>query len=501
MRKPRTAVACLTLAIAAQGCVIPAAAVPLWCTPVHVVQAAGTGYSTRDAATDPTALYTDAWNPGDSLTTAFTVHRVSTYSVAYPASLGRLNVFTRTPMGRETTTYGESVAAGVNSAVDHLTRRARTCPGTVFVLIGYSQGASIIGDVAARIGAGQVAGVSADDVAAVVLIADPGRSPLPDPATPPPVATSRLYGPIPPGTPASGGEILNGGGSGELPDRVGLTGSRPTSLLPLYGKVLSLCHASDMACSIPQEPLIRGLADYANRVEINGPVDAVSAGKISALLDAVGRGVPAQQAIAESGVSVLQLPALAAAALEAIGYSRIVTAATRPELPLPQLLALVAAAAAPNLAYTGTSPRLFGPALDDLAARVEPIDATAGALLQLVAAVYHALTTLETVYALGATPRHLLQEAARDAARRILAAIIDATGTRPAVEDPANAQLVEAFTIAGDFGNTHISYFDGAGYAIDGLHGDEFAERWLETIIGNVLTRADSPTGSPIGSP
>ncbi|GAA1614236.1 cutinase family protein [Actinoplanes couchii] len=80
--------------------------------------------------------------------------------------------------------YAPSVAAGIEAATKQLTDEATDCPNTKIVMMGYSQGAHVIGDVLA--GTGRAAGftrsapVSADisdKVVAVVLMGDPRHVP------------------------------------------------------------------------------------------------------------------------------------------------------------------------------------------------------------------------------------------------------------------------------------------------------------------------------------
>ncbi|AEV84107.1 hypothetical protein ACWT_3084 [Actinoplanes sp. SE50] len=76
--------------------------------------------------------------------------------------------------------YPPSVAAGTRALTAQVTAEAGNCPGTRIVLMGYSQGAHVIGDVLA--GTGRVAGFTpnaalskktTDHVAAVILMGDP----------------------------------------------------------------------------------------------------------------------------------------------------------------------------------------------------------------------------------------------------------------------------------------------------------------------------------------
>lgn len=76
--------------------------------------------------------------------------------------------------------YAPSVAAGTEALTTQLTDEATNCPDTKIVVMGYSQGAHVIGDVLA--GTGRVAGFTqsaaistdvSDKVVAVILMGDP----------------------------------------------------------------------------------------------------------------------------------------------------------------------------------------------------------------------------------------------------------------------------------------------------------------------------------------
>jgi hypothetical protein len=76
--------------------------------------------------------------------------------------------------------YRASVAAGVTEMTSYVTERAVTCPGELFVLGGYSQGAQVAGEALFALDA-----ATRDRVAFVALFSDPklylpeGRGPLP----------------------------------------------------------------------------------------------------------------------------------------------------------------------------------------------------------------------------------------------------------------------------------------------------------------------------------
>jgi hypothetical protein len=71
--------------------------------------------------------------------------------------------------------YTSSVRQGVTRLAADLQRTARACADTRFVLMGYSQGADVVGDAIAGSGRGApaVSGALVDRIAAVLLFGDP----------------------------------------------------------------------------------------------------------------------------------------------------------------------------------------------------------------------------------------------------------------------------------------------------------------------------------------
>lgn len=242
----------------------PAANAQGQCTPIHVVTTLGTGGSWSDKSTDPVEGVAPNYNITQELKDQFGANQVSGWNTNYPASVGAVSMFwglLGMPGGKEQVSFGKSIQAGVQKTDAHISQYKSACPNSKFVIIGYSQGASVAGDVARDISAGKVAGVSPDDVTNVLLIADPGRSSNSAyesyTGTP-----SKLYGSIPPGVMGKNFEIISPGSDARA-DRIGWTGERPGRFEGMYGKVLSLCAEDDLACSAPPNSFLRSLADYA----------------------------------------------------------------------------------------------------------------------------------------------------------------------------------------------------------------------------------------------
>ena len=474
------------------------------CTPVHVVQAAGSGFS---HSWDPSAresLFDDHSSPAADLTEHFGARTVRTYQVRYPASLGRFSALGSASggiEGTETATYGESVTLGADDAAREIRTVARNCPRTRFILIGYSQGAHLIGDVAAEIGHGKVAGVGPDQVAAVVLFADPGRSGVEKQR---PLGDAKLYAPAPKGQVARGGELVNGGGSGVVPGRVGLAGERALSFAGLEGKVLSLCNAADMACSTDPDSALRDLADVAMREEVVGPPNAATGMHVLEFSRLMDSGAPFQQAVRESGLSLLDAPTAALIIGEIGLFAQAADRATRAEqaaTPAEQLAAVTLMSALPNLAKEGVTWTYLLPALEGLRGAM-PEESEAAGWYDVALEAMRATQATERFYlqlaSSGVVPRvPTLTEHRQAATHAAVSALMDqvagAAGLDAAMRNPANANLLASAAQAGDFGPRHMSYYklgytdSPGGFNIDGQRGYDYVLDWLDDVVRGVL--------------
>ncbi len=144
---------------------------PEWCPAVEVISVPGTGESRVDddpvtPNTLPQAMLTNVTAP---LQQTYAPDDVKVWTAPYPAQIKAFN----TP---ELLTYADSLAAGRDVVSAELTQMHSDCPLTQFVMMGFSQGAAIAGDLAEAIGAGN-GPVPAENVAGVALIGDPRRSP------------------------------------------------------------------------------------------------------------------------------------------------------------------------------------------------------------------------------------------------------------------------------------------------------------------------------------
>ncbi len=177
----------------------------------------------------PIALLLNVTRP---ITEQFGPDRVEVYTVPYTAQF-------HNPLSADKQmSYNDSRAEGTSAAVRALTAMNDRCPLTSYVLVGFSQGAVIAGDLASDIGNGR-GPVDEDLVLGVTLIADGRRQP----------GVGRDIGPSPPG---QGAEIT----LQEVPtlSALGLTmtGQRPGGFGALNNRTNQICAPGDLICAAPQ---------------------------------------------------------------------------------------------------------------------------------------------------------------------------------------------------------------------------------------------------------
>jgi hypothetical protein len=178
----------------------------------------------------PIALLLNVTNP---IRGQFGNDRLEVYTVPYTAQF-------HNPLSADgQMNYNDSRAEGTRNAVKAMTDMNNRCPLTSYVIVGFSQGAVIAGDMASDIGNGR-GPVDADLVLGVTLIADGRRQ----------TGVGQDIGPNPVG---QGAEItLN-----EVPmlSSMGLTmtGPRPDGFGVLNDRVNEICATGDLICSAPEE--------------------------------------------------------------------------------------------------------------------------------------------------------------------------------------------------------------------------------------------------------
>lgn len=123
------------------------------CTDVDAVFARGSG---QDLASDESKVFVKDMTDRISAPATVNIYELGTVPIdghQYPA-VNVANIFNGNAIGAGgpfgaggSHDYGKSVNEGVAEATAYITSRAATCPETVFVLAGYSQGAQVIGEV------------------------------------------------------------------------------------------------------------------------------------------------------------------------------------------------------------------------------------------------------------------------------------------------------------------------------------------------------------------
>lgn len=177
----------------------------------------------------PAALLLNVTNP---VRGQFDDGRLAIYTVPYTAQFH--NPFA----ADKQMSYNDSRAQGTRTAVKAITDINEKCPLTSFVLMGFSQGAVIAGDIASDIGNGR-GPIDEDLVLGVTLVADGRRQ----------EGVGNDIGPNPPG---QGAEIT----LHEVPtlSELGLTmtGPRPGGFGALNARTNEICGPGDLICAAPQ---------------------------------------------------------------------------------------------------------------------------------------------------------------------------------------------------------------------------------------------------------
>jgi Cutinase len=162
----------------------------------------------------------------------FPPERLQVYTVPYTAQF-------HNPFSADNQmSYNDSRAEGTRAAVKAMTEMNERCPLTSYVLIGFSQGAVIAGDIASDVGNGR-GPVDEDLVLGATLIADGRRQ----------TGVGIDAGPNPPG---QGAEIT----LHEVPvlATLGLdmTGPRPGGFGALNDRTTQICAVGDLICAAPE---------------------------------------------------------------------------------------------------------------------------------------------------------------------------------------------------------------------------------------------------------
>ncbi|MFR9752752.1 cutinase family protein [Nocardia sp. 004] len=218
----------------------PPASQPASCPDVQMISVPGTWESNsfddpHHPTANPASLMLSVSEP---IAQRFPADRVDVYTIPYVAQFS--NPIAIPPDGQQS--YNNSRSEGVQRTIDVMADRHAECPLTTYVLAGFSQGAVIAGDVAARIGAGQ-GPVPAELVLGVTLIADGRRTGETGPGQPVQIGTP------PPGV---GAEVALQGL--DVPG-ITMTGPRPGGFGALADRTYTICAPGDLVCDAPREAL------------------------------------------------------------------------------------------------------------------------------------------------------------------------------------------------------------------------------------------------------
>ncbi|RAV32496.1 cutinase family protein [Corynebacterium heidelbergense] len=211
---------------------------PPGCVDYEVVAIPGTWESRADddpnaPKANPNSLMLGITGP---LQAEVPADRVKVWTVPYTAQFRNFNA-------QQEKTYDESREEGLQKASAELQATHQACPGTKFVLMGFSQGAVIAGDLSSNIGNGR-GPVPAGSVAGVSLIAD-GRQEL---------TKGKLIGKQ--GINGVGAEIalapVSGLIKGIIPGAT-MRGPRPDGFGELNDRVNNFCAPADLVCDAPRD--------------------------------------------------------------------------------------------------------------------------------------------------------------------------------------------------------------------------------------------------------
>lgn len=210
---------------------------PASCPDVQFLAVPGTWESSSDddphnPTANPASLMLHITDP---VRQQFPESRVDVYTVPYVAQFS--NPVAIPPDGQQS--YNNSRSEATQRATDELSRMSSECPLTNYVIAGFSQGAVVAGDIAARIGAGD-GPIEADKVLGVTVIAD-GRRTL-GPGQPTEIGES------PPGV---GAEVAL---KGLTVPGITMTGPR-AGFGSLADRSHTICAPGDLICDAPPQAL------------------------------------------------------------------------------------------------------------------------------------------------------------------------------------------------------------------------------------------------------
>lgn len=208
---------------------------PADCPDVQLIAVPGTWESSptddpHDPSFLPEALLNTVTGP---LSEQYPGDRLEVYTVPYTAQF-------RNPQQPNEVPYDQSRAEGTDRARAEIAATHDHCPLTSYVLLGFSQGAVIAGDLTSEIGTGN-GPVPADLVQGSVLIADGRR--LPGEGQSPGLSPGNGQGMEISLEPVTGITQLIAGAT--------MTGARPGGFGELDDRTAQICDSRDLICNAP----------------------------------------------------------------------------------------------------------------------------------------------------------------------------------------------------------------------------------------------------------
>ncbi len=225
---------------------------PQDCPQAHIVATAGTAAANPND--DPNVIHTFRMGNNFAQDLARELPDTTSWQNPYPASAGSFGTFLDTANPSHIS-YGASKENGVKQATEHIEELVARCPDTHFVLVGYSQGAHVTGDVAAY------APVPPERILGVYLVADPARSALRDEQAWTNTGTvGRLT--------EAGAVYIASNFPTPNTDMVGAAGPREAGAFAhLSGKVRQICASPDPVCATPAEGFFAHIIHWAESPE------------------------------------------------------------------------------------------------------------------------------------------------------------------------------------------------------------------------------------------
>lgn len=230
---------------------------PGGCGDVHIITANGTGMSGRNKFDNPNGDFMMRFMV-DKAREDNPTRKITNHDINYPGAAGAIHSFK--PTEDNSATFGLSRLEGDMNGLDHVKEYMSRCPNTMLAFAGYSQGASVIGDLVALIANGAVEGVGSDKILGAILFADPGRSGASSFRGP--QQDVRAWIPQPPNA------IYQRNGesaSSQNRNTVGWTGQRSLPFTGIEGRVISICNDRDLACASVPNSAHRAIADFSDK--------------------------------------------------------------------------------------------------------------------------------------------------------------------------------------------------------------------------------------------